>query len=538
MQITRLLILVVLATSLSLEATAPPHGEERLRELVVFPQMDVSFNWGINFQEGHWVINQNVDLSEAIAAQREDLKRRSDDVEGLMHLAYLLDSNDETNESQSCYQEAERLCRHKIAANPQDGLILTELGRVLDESGNKGEAEHCFRKATLISSNDWRCWVGLGNFLSSGYFWRMFPSNYCDQILFGKTPSEEVLNYWPTADAFNKAESACQEASQCFDRAVVLAPKEPEVFFQRAGYMSSSNGQACFFRHYRDFEVINRDKWLLAFSSRETITNLYQAAELEPKGCEYLSLAAFFEVLHSAMESHLNNGRADSLSEGTKTSIHGAMARLRKISEDSDKKLAAEAFEDLGMLNVTFDNKPDAIVDFRRAVALDPTRKQSWDLLLGTLFDSAPPDELLAVAQVRLKTDDSARNHIVLSKILAQKMSKWKEAAEQAEIANKLDTNSIVSFLMLGAIALKQTTDTNGLSVATKYFANAKNLFDATSVGVENRKHYREFMLDVAILNGVKGTQNGNKVARLLIETILKNNPNDREAKDILAALN
>jgi tetratricopeptide (TPR) repeat protein len=536
MRVTPLLMLTILAAAISARSSALPRGEDRLRELVIFPQINVTFNWGMSFHEGHWVIDQNVNLLEAIAAQREELKRRPDDMDGLMHLAYLLDSNEDTNESKSIYQKAEQLCRNNIATNPQDGLSLTELGRVLDETGEKDEAEHCFRKGTLVSSNDWRCWVGLGNFLSYGHFWEMFPSNYWGYISPGKAPSEEVLDYWPPAEKLVKAESACHEASRCFHRAAVLAPKEPEVYFQQAGYMMSSNWQACFFRHYRNFEVITSEKWLLAFLSPETITNLYQAAELEPNDCNYLSLAIFYEISRSRMDSNLSNVKTDSLTDDEKDSIHRAITQLETFAEHSDKIIAAKAFENVGMLNMFMGNRQLAIDNARRAVALDQTRDQSWDLLLFMLMEAPSPDkgEELVVCESKLKAKNSARNHLIYSKVLAN-MKKWNKATEQAEIADKLEANNVIAPLMLAAIALKQSEETNYLLTARTNLFHSYLLLQQMPQDDTMKHLMHDWSLDTIIfyilnhqLDSAKETVNG----------FLKIFPDDEAAKDISRMLN
>ena len=213
----------------------------------------------------------------------------------------------------------------------------------------------------------------------------MFPTNLWGQIVLGQMPSQEVLDYWPSAEALKKAQMACDEASRCFDRAMLLAPKEPEVFFQRAGFMSSSNWQNCFFRHYRDYEKVSSQKLLMSFLSPETIANLEKAAELKPKDYHYISLAAYFQYFVASLEANLTNFAPDMLPDKTKQSIHGAMTRLENLSEDPDQKIAAGALENLGILNLKFGNKLAAAANFRRAVSLDPTRETSWDMWLGSL---------------------------------------------------------------------------------------------------------------------------------------------------------
>ena len=66
-----ILIAIFLAAAFSAPATAPLRGGDRLRELVVFPEMSSNFKWGISCQNNEWGIYQTRDLPDAIAEQRE-----------------------------------------------------------------------------------------------------------------------------------------------------------------------------------------------------------------------------------------------------------------------------------------------------------------------------------------------------------------------------------------------------------------------------------------------------------------------------------
>ena len=113
--------MVLCGAIFSANAKRSPGALTGCANLVVFPEMNLNFSFGITHQENKWVISQNIDLPSEIAEQTKELKRQPDDIQQLLHLAYLLDCNDETTKSQSYYQNAERLCRNKEAANPQDG---------------------------------------------------------------------------------------------------------------------------------------------------------------------------------------------------------------------------------------------------------------------------------------------------------------------------------------------------------------------------------------------------------------------------------
>jgi tetratricopeptide (TPR) repeat protein len=531
----RLLIASLLAATVSLRAAAPPRGDARLRELVVFPEVNFNFGLGIQCQNDFWVIaSQNLDLAGAIAEQRAQWQRQPGDVKQLMHLAYLLDNDGQTNESRACYQKAEQLCRAKIAAQPQDGFNLTMLGEALDALG-KTEAENAYRKATLVASNDWRCWVGLGNYLPSEHFFSLFPTNLWKQIVPAQMVSPAVLAYRPSVEALKTSEAACGEAARCFDRAVALAPKEPEVFFQRAGYLSISNWQNCFFRHYRNNEEIGAKEWVFSFFSQSSAASLQQASKLKPKDYALATLAAYFEWLNVTLPSNTEQSDLNSLPAASREFIQGDMTRLENLSQDADKKTAAGALEHLGFLNLALENLPAAEADLRRAVALDPAREGAWEMLMGMLVGSASTEELLSVCQARLRAKDSVRNRVILGKVYAQKAGNWTEAAKQAEAARKLDTNNVFAPLLLAAIALKQSSQMNYLSVANANLHIADELLKQMAVSDERTKHWRELALNSAIALIL---ENDVETARNWAQAVLKFFPDDETAKEILKAAN
>jgi|GEM_PF-6138619 len=528
----KILALIFLAAAFSLHAAAPPRGDERLRELVVFPNLHFDFTLGINCQNNEWMITgPDGDLPDAITQQRGELKRQSENIKQLMRLASLLNENGETNESQTCYQKAGQLCRNKIAANPQAGLSLTTLGAVLNAQGKDDEAESDFRKAVLVSSNEWKCWAGLGNFLGNDALNSLFSKNLRNLVAPGQMPSPAVMDYRPAPEVFKKSESRCQEAARCFERALAIAPKEPEMFIQRAGYMCISNLQNCYIRYYRDHEKISTNEWLLAGLSQATIASLQKAAELDPQNCRLIGFAAYAEWCNVKLQNPGMDFDPNILPSAPRRHILAALTRLENLSAGADKKLAADALLYHGILNMTFGNLPAATADFRRSVTLDPAHAPSWDLLLGVLLSSASPDELLAMAESQLKAKNSALNHIILGKILAQRMDKWDEAGEQAQIAFQMETNSAVPPLLLAAVALKHGRQGGHLADAKVNLDRAYVLLKKSPSDKELPERLRELMLNAAILNLFL---NQPESARRLVNQVLQHFPDDPTATELL----
>ena len=302
-----LLLAALLGAALSAQASAPPRGADRLRELVVFPQMRLNFSFGLSFAENAWGTSQNDDAPAEIVRLRAALNQNPADLKQLLRLGDLLDDAGDTNGSLACYEKVEALSRGRAGTNPQDGKNLTFLGNALDAMGEREAAEKELRLATVVSPQEWWCWVTLGNYLAKDGILTLFPENLRGEAFpNGQSPPEELLNYHPAPAALARSEAEGTEAARCFERAVSVAPKEAEVYFQRAGFMSISNWCHCFSRHFRNQEVITPAAWSLAFFSQETADNLRRAAELNPDNYSYISLAAYFEWLHATLVANGN----------------------------------------------------------------------------------------------------------------------------------------------------------------------------------------------------------------------------------------
>jgi tetratricopeptide (TPR) repeat protein len=516
---------------IAIHAAATQGDADRLRELVVFPDIKLNFGFGMHGAGQGLVVDEYADPHEKLAQLRESLKQQPDDLDRLFQLGDALEEGGNTNEARVCYQHIEKLCRTRIAGRPRDGLSFTRLGGALCELAKPEEAENVFRKATMVSSNEWRCWAGLGYFLGSRA-WQFLRPGF--QLQYGQMPSPEVLAYRPPPESLNRAEAAIQEASRCYDRAAAPAPREAEVFFQRAGFMSCSNTLECFFRHYRDKETVEPKTWLVAFFPKEMVADLKKAAELEPKDSKFLSLAIYFDFARTVA---LVGFTDETLPDVLKKQSHDAMAHLEAISVGSDKKAAVEALENLGMLNVMLRNLPVAADQFRRALALDPTREQSWNGLFTAIIESASQDELLAACQARLKAKNSMMNHLILSKQFAR-MKKWQEAGEQARIAGALDTNNIVPPLMLAALALKQSADPHQLAAAKQNLDRGFKLLRVMPDGEKKQgTRWRELTLDGAIYSALADETENKQQFRDDLNQLLKDSPEDKEAGEILRAL-
>lgn len=230
--------------------------------------------------------------------------------------------------------------------------------------------------------------------------------------------------------------------------------------------------------------------------------------------------------------ANTNSPLADILPDAIQQSIRDAMTRLENLSQAADKKAAAGALESHGFLTMTLGNIEGGLPDFRRAVALDPTREQSWDMLLGT----SPDSEWATLCEARLKAKDSARNHLLFGKMLA-KEQKWGLAKAQAEAALKLESDNVAARQLLAALIIRQSTDDESLEPAKTHLEAIQELLAKLPASQEKSDRFREFMLNVILVNALWSYPESISGVRTALGSFLQDFPNDEDAGKIRAAL-
>ena len=146
-------------------AETPSHGQAALRNLAVAPTVNLTLAYQFKCRDGLAVIAETKDMSGDIRLLQSALRDKPGDIRLKVELAEILDETGETNAAHLAWLDVEKLCRQRLEVNAADGLVLMHLGEAVQNLGHNAEAESVYRRAVLVSSNDWRCWAGLGNLL-------------------------------------------------------------------------------------------------------------------------------------------------------------------------------------------------------------------------------------------------------------------------------------------------------------------------------------------------------------------------------------
>jgi tetratricopeptide (TPR) repeat protein len=507
-------------------------GKERLRELVVIPTIDLTSGYSLypnraGFVEDHLVPGE-------IARLQKESNEHPEDPERWLRLATLLDREGSTNEAHECYGRAEKAARKNSDARSNDGLAFTSLADALHHLGNNVEAESIYRRATLVSSNQWKCWAGLGAFLGDRAYNLLMPEGAEEQLApMGLTMPPRADSQSPETLAVSEAMR--KESEKCFDRAILLAPKEVDVFLARAEVQIEYNLIDYLSRYYRERQPQEPDDMARIYYGPVVVQNLQRAADLCPDDARIISLAAGYMMageLASLKARRENDWK--SLPEKSQDYVHKIANHLDVLSQDEDRSRAACALERLGFLRIMMQQANGAETALRRAVALEPVRQKAWETLLVAMVQSgATPEEMETVCESLLKNKNSARNHLLLAKVL-MKQNKWDQAADHIKAAAKLEPNDMLVSLFEGVVAMKSGVDEEHLSIATRKMLRANDLLGKMAADSERATRWREFMLNGAILSGLLDKPTD---AKEWVDSVLKEFPDDETAKDIRAAI-
>jgi hypothetical protein len=521
---------------------SPPRGKERLRELAVFPSFQLSLSYEFKMAWDDMWIGGSQEMADEIQEIRGALKKEPGDTERMAHLAYLLNQNNQTNEVRIWSQEVEGLCRKRLDTTPENGWLLVQLGRALNNLGKTNEAESVLRKSVLVASNDWRCPAFLGNLLESDSYSALLPPDLGNQNGPQRNQYEVLLEYKPSSEARARSGELHREAARYMDQAVALGRKDPELWLARARFSSQSGQRDYLYQHQSG--PTGSPAALLAAQFKAPIADLRKASELKPKDYKLIYLPAYLEwgtaLADAQATGKANLETSEIITDAARKLVREAMTRLENLYQQLDKKNEAAALEAHGLLGVMIDaehiKNGASLPDFRRAIALDPLREQSWDFLMGASAESASSGELEEICEARLKARDSARNHLLFARHLIRE-KKWDQGKEQVESAIKLESENVIGKITLAALIIRQSKDAAGLEPAEMQLGAASKLIAQMPDSQEKNDRYREFVLNTYLVNILLNYPESNEKARSVLDEFLRTSPNDEDAKAIKAAL-
>lgn len=439
---------------------AQPIDKVRLRRLAEMPVP--TLNTSIKFTEAYgfdlgWTRPDEV---IEIAMLRRSLRGDASDAATYRQIARLYQSVQMADAARESFGQAAKLYFEQIKAQPGDGWLRAQYADAWSESADRKrriDAEPVFRQALQLAPNDWRCWMLMGEYLQ-----RSVKDRFLDEVT--------TVRYDPKARQA-ELDRLLKETRACLERAATVAPREPQVFADRA-FVRAQMGIILGLLRMRQGERVNI--YAEAFSP-ECVDDLKTAARLKGDA-RSIGIAAFAEISSIRYRDDRPVTGADpwkTLPEPTRQSLQQAREVLEKISASPDARQAAEAFEIIGMLDASaWGDDGKATANFHQAVSKDPTREASWQFLLATASRSG--QGFVEICHERLKVKESPIYHLHLARVYEQ--SKYEGSVKtEVEAALKADPRDFEANLAQAVYLMKYGED-NLLPTALAYITRASEV--------------------------------------------------------------
>jgi tetratricopeptide (TPR) repeat protein len=528
------LILTAALVALSAQGITPEVGKEKLRSLVRLPSISFQAQWTFDPEQGFAIGTGAVDTLARIAELRGGLQQDNGDAEIHLALAELYAGLGDNRNARLSWQRAQNLFRKRLEQQPDNGPLLTGLGRSLAGVGRDDEAESVLRRAVVHGSTDWRCQVALGRFLDSlarrAILNRPIPAASASDA--GNPPA---IPDRPSAAEVALAQKQLVEAGECFERAVDFAPKESEAYYRRGmhrclrqvllnqiGVAGAADGELS-------------DAYEDCFTP-EILADLQRASQLSPNDYRLIGGTVLFEIYTVSTRSRQAQITTwSSLPDKSQQSVRESIARLEELAQDSQPRKAAGALEVLGILQGPVLHEPTRCVNnLRRALALQPTRDQAWEVLLSTLSEAGRYDELLDVCEDQVRLKETPRTHVLLAKA-HEKLKQWDSCEEQAQLAALQDPNDFNATFTLGALLLKRSRgNAEVLTQANQWLARSEATLNKTPRIRRTRDQVIELTLTRSIYFALTDEMD---TARQWAKAVLDRDQDNQLAKDILSAM-
>jgi tetratricopeptide (TPR) repeat protein len=528
-----ILILCGFFWGMSLGATTPELGKDKLRKLVKLPTVSFQSSWGFDAERGFVLGSNEHETSNRIAALRVELKNNDSDAECYLHLGELYLGINRLSNAHGAFAQAATLFRRRVESRPDDALLLAGFGRALQGADKKSEAESVLRKAVQLAPKEAKCWIALGRFLDSRAH---------HALLELPTPADGDSATGASLDKLSpgqvlQAQKWMEEAAHCFDSAVAAGPTDAEAYFRRGMHCSLRNMMLNVIRLASGEQKESLDP-LSEYFSPDGLADLQRASRLDTANYRLLGNTVLYEIYTACAHKGQINWHDfswNALPDKSQRSIREELTRLQNLADNPDRQIAAGSLEVLGVIQgPVLHETHKGIADLRRAVALDPSREQSWELIASSLAQTEHYDELLSLAENRVQQNDTTRNRVILAKAY-EKLKRWDDAEGEIQLAIKDSPDDFSLNLGLGALLLKRSQDDESvLSDADGWLSHAQEILKKMPANERTHQQIVELTLTRSIYFALTDEV---ETARLWVKSVLDQDKNNKMAREILSAM-
>ncbi|PWU10186.1 MAG: hypothetical protein C5B50_26000 [Verrucomicrobia bacterium] len=533
-------LLVSLLFVRSAYGAAPEQGAPKLRSLAVLPTMHLHLVTQVSCVEHPDEDWSKAETSRRISSLQAELKQDpTDGVQWLRLSDYLLKA-DRRAEYQAALDEATKHLRRRAEGRPQDGAAQALFATALVNDGKLSDAERLLRATIKSIPKDWTCWAGLGDLLDT----KFFASLGWSMARVKRTSFDKELKVFgskkATAAQIKEAEDCQDEADLCFSQAIKLAPRHPQALLVRANHVSEATTRMMA-KNAAMHQPLDKEEVFRSWGSSANCSAWAEAVKVNPTNYAAIGYWGWTEVAQGLFRQTDGTKPIERISETRRTNLLEAMRLLETGSRDPNPKLAAEAFENLGVLRFLATLETTAAkAAFRQAVALDPTRCRSWEGLVcatvGTEGNPNPQD-VVSVCEERLRYDDNARNRAFLIRAY-DRAGMADKALAQARSTFALEPTNALSHLCLGALLLRRAEDPKAIGECKEHMKPVVVFVVQTDDEDEGGPIAVACGLDLAIIFALEGdTDKAEKTLRDTCKLDAAEEKDKARAKEIEAAM-
>jgi MFS family permease/tetratricopeptide (TPR) repeat protein len=476
---------VLLLLGRAARAQAGPARGQVLLELLELPQVTVSWDAPVEVMPRYGFILGKVDWKRELSRVQERLGQDPAVVDDWLRLGDLQVKVGDVPLAKKAYEKAVSLIRERLRQRDGDFELQMRLAEALSSAGRPQESQAILGRLSAARAQDWRLWSLKGT-ITQDREGRLLLG---DQPPRGGGACAKIARRSLDPETMRSARALGREAGADEDRAVALAPEEPEAYMGRINWRLADAALAdC----ASGKSIGETDAVMQALLSHESVSDIGQVARLNSKDYRATAAAVMLEFMNRM------RGAGPSLGD-----LDTRIAALKAFQVDADSAAAGTVSEVLGVFELIVNrNSQEAEKDFRRALSLDPSRAGPWNLLSGILGTQQRWPELEELCLSRMKSSDSPMAHSLLAYAL-WRSGDFVGAVAPARLAAKMAPDDFRTHWRLGA-ALLRSTRASALSEAKGELDQAWEL--SAKAGPEARA---DLAIARAIADGLAGDQAG-----------------------------
>lgn len=503
---------------------------ERLRAAIRLPEVQLQAQFGASHVQD-WHGDDDIPDPRGEAEQlRQALTGQPADAPKLLRIAEVVSLTKDRAATEAAGKAALEAARRWVSATSGDARSTVQLALAIHFEGGSAEAVKMLEPLTGPDSRDPAAFhalaqacLGLGNSA-----W-MTDTNRGISALGGGKP--------PTDEQDRAARRQYERALGAAGRAIELKADEARYFTLRARvHAMRSLLELC------EKPAVEPERrvsaMMVAAYPGAALPDLVQALKLRPDDPRLVAAVVFHECSPAFGSVYFNSAGVPEggavmrkLPEATQERVQAGLAKLERLGETADRRVAAAALENLGILRVFVSMDMEGMGRLGlRAFRLDPRRGQTFDMATSSQVSKPNPDwaMLEELVRERMKVHQDERIRLLLAKV-QDRRGNVAAALETIGEARRAYPDSTV--LRVGEFALRlKRGDFSGKEQPGETLEAIGRGLESMRDGPERASLHQRLFITLVIANALEGEV---AVARQRLRQFLAQVPDDDYALEV-----